>query len=391
MAAATNWWRRFSARDLQKSTAAKAASSASYVYSIGTPVWTPRRYDRMAEEAYMRNVVAFRSVSMIAEAAASVNWRVMNGENSAVEHPALGLIKNPNPVFDASSLIESMVSHRLISGNAYLLATGDKMPLELHLLRPDSVQVIAGDSMMPKAYRYNHSKGYTDIAVDRITGASRMLHWKKFHPLDAWYGMSPVEAAAYSIDQHNQAGEWNQALLQNGARPSGALVVKGEGSSGFLSENQYQRLREQVDSQFSGASNAGRPLLLEGGLDWKEMSISPKDMDFLNTKHSAARDIALAFGVPPQLLGIPGDNTYSNLQEARLALWEQTILPLLDSLGRSLTRWLLPMYGNSTLRFDYDRDAISALTSRRDAYWARINAATFLSDEEKKKLLGGYF
>lgn len=387
MTSAKKWWQRRAVSKGNVLPEAKSASPASYIYTVGNPVWTPRRYDRMAEEAYMRNVIAFRSVSMVAEAAGGVSWRALDAKGQSIDHPALKLISHPNPSADASSLIEAMVSHRLIGGNAYLLATGDKAPLELHLLRPDAVQVIAGNNGMPKAYRYNNAGGHTDFAVNSVSGTSRVLHWKRFHPLDQWYGLSPVEAAAYSIDQHNQAGEWNQALLQNGARPSGALVVKGEGASGFLSETQYQRLREQVDSQFSGSANAGRPLLLEGGLDWKEMSVSPKDMDFINTKHSAARDIALAFGVPPQLLGIPGDNTYSNLQEARLALWEQTILPLLDNLARSFTRWLLPMYGKNGFTLDYNRDSISALTPRRDAYWARISAATFLSDEEKKKLL----
>ncbi|WP_458694298.1 phage portal protein [Wolbachia endosymbiont (group A) of Andrena hattorfiana] len=138
--------------------------------------------------------------------------------------------------------------------------------------------------------------------------------------MNDWYGLSPIEAAAYSIDQYNQAGAWNQAMLQNGARPSGAIVVKSakDGSGGSLSQEQYQRLKEQINDHYSGSVNAGRPILLEGGLEWKEMSLSPRDMDFIESKHSSARDIALAFGVPPQLLGIPGDNTYSKLVEARL-------------------------------------------------------------------------
>jgi HK97 family phage portal protein len=227
-----------------------------------------------------------------------------------------------------------------------------------------------------------------DIAVDPISGQSRILHLKSFHPLDDWYGMSPMEAAAYSIDQHNQCGAWNQALLQNGARPSGALMVKsGEGQSGTLTETQYTRLKAQLDEQFSGAINAGRPLLLEGGLEWKEMSLSPRDMDFISIKHSSARDVALAFGVPPQLLGIPGDNTFSNMQEARLALWEQTIIPLLTSVTDALNNWLVPMF-DGALKLSLDADAIPALAAKRDAYWDRISKADFLSDDEKRKLLG---
>ena len=261
-------------------------------------------------------------------------------------------------------------------------------PLELHVLRPDRIAVIPGAGGIPKAYRYTIDARSIDIPVDAISGQSRVLHVKTFHPLDDWYGMSPVEAAAYSIDQHNQCGAWNQALLQNGARPSGALLVKaGDGQAGTLSESQYQRLKVQLDDQFSGSINAGRPLLLEGGLEWKEMSMSPRDMDFLNIKHSSARDIALAFGMPPQLLGIPGDNTYANLKEARVALWEQTILPLLETVTDALNNWLVPMF-DTGLSLMLDQDAIPILAEKRDAYWARIAQADFLSADEKRKLLG---
>src|SRR5690606_22727331 len=149
----------------------------------------------------------------------------------------------------------------------------------------------------------------------------------------------------------------------------------------------YTRLKHQVDEQFSGAINAGRPMLLEGGMDWKEMSLSPRDMDFIDAKHSSARDIALAFGVPPQLLGIPGDNTFSNLAEARVSLWEQTILPLLEQITSALNQWLVPHFGQDLL-LTYDEEQISALAPRRAEVWKRIGAAEFLNEEEKRRMLG---
>ncbi len=85
---------------------------------------------------------------------------------------------------------------------------------------------------------------------------------------------------------------------------------------GNLTGEQFERLQARAGAGFQGANNAGRPLLLEGGLDWKPLSLSPKDMDFIEAKNASAREIALAFGVPPMLLGIPGDNTYANYQEA---------------------------------------------------------------------------
>ncbi len=369
-------------------------STTAYMIPAGQPVWTRRDIAKFADEGYRRNVIAHRSVAMIATAAASVPWKLTERKARSSRvlemHPLLTLLSNPNPLQGGTELCEALFAHRLIAGNAYLHAIGprDGAPLELHILRPDRVAIIPASGGIPKAYRYTIDNRAVDVPVDPISGQSRILHFKTFHPLDDWYGLSPMEAAGYSIDQHNQCSAWNQALLQNGARPSGALMVKAEqGQPGMLSETQYGRLKSQLDEQFSGAVNAGRPLLLEGGLEWKEMSLNPRDMDFINIKHSSARDIALAFGVPPQLLGIPGDNTFSNLKEARMALWEQTILPLLHSVTDALNNWLVPMF-DSSLTLSLDQDAIPIFAEKRDAYWERISKADFLSADEKRKLLG---
>ncbi|MDE3016054.1 MAG: phage portal protein [Pseudomonadota bacterium] len=368
----------------------------SYMVIPGQPVWMDRNYFQFALEAYVKNVIAHRAMSTVAGAAASVKFRLYTSDENCArceitQHPVLDILKKPNPGQAMGEFFQALYQYRLISGNAFVQAVGPMSapPAELHLLRPDRMAVIAGKGCMPGGYRYTVNGQYTDYPVDRITGRSPILHLKNFHPLNDWYGLSPVEAAAYSIDQHNQAGAWNQALLQNGARPSGALVVRADGSGGggVLSEDQYNRVRMQIDEQFTGAVNAGRPLLLEGGLDWKEMSISPKDMDFVQAKNASARDIALAFGVPPQLLGIPGDNTYSNLQEARLALWEQTVVPLLKVTADALNGWLLPMFG-SGLELCPDTDNITALAVRNQAIWDRVEKATFLTDDEKRAAVG---
>ncbi|WP_249549121.1 phage portal protein, partial [Anaplasma phagocytophilum] len=215
-----------------------------------------------------------------------------------------------------------------------------------------------------------------------------LLHLKNFHPLNDWYGLSPIEAASYSIDQHNQAGAWNQAMLQNGARPSGALVVNNkDGRNNSLSAEQYQRLKSQIETFYSGQKNSGRPILLEGGLEWKEMSLTPKDMDFIESKNISSREIALAFGVPPQLIGIPGDNTYSNLSEARLSLWEQTVIPQLESILSHFNSWLVPCFGNN-LFLSYDKESISALTEKRQRLWQYVQNASFMTINEKRSAFG---
>lgn len=388
-------WLKQPAYPVAETKASKPALQA-YLHNPGQAVWSERRYQPFADEGFVKNVIAHRAIALIASGAASVGFKLFdcssdNHQRCAVpQHPLLALLKAPQSGLSGASFIEALISYRLISGNAYLLAVGpdDEAPQELHLLRPDRMSVLAGSNGYPNAYRHNIGNHHMDYPIHPVTGRSRVMHLKAFHPLNDYYGLSPMEAAAYSIDMHNQANGWNQSLMQNSARPSGALIVKGQGDApGRLSEDQYYRIKQQVDEQFSGAANAGRPLLLEGGLDWKEMGLSPKEMDYIQAKNSAARDIALAFGVPPQMLGIPGDNTYSNLAEARLALWEQTILPLMQQLCDGLSAWLLNYYP-ANLELALNTDGISALSLRQEKLWERAEKASFLSEDEKREMVG---
>jgi len=185
---------------------------------------------------------------------------------------------------------------------------------------------------------------------------------------------------------HNSANQWNKALLDNSARPSGALVYSSkEGAN--LSEEQFARLKAELEEGYTGAKRAGRPLLLEGGLDWKAMGYSPRDMDFVDGRNSAARDIALAFGVPPMLLGIPGDNTYSNYAEANRAFTRQTVLPLINRVLDAFSAWLQPRFG-ADLNIAIDQDRVEGLSQERNAVWERMGNAEFLSDAEKRQAVG---
>src|SRR6185295_19567189 len=201
----------------------------------------------------------------------------------------------------------------LLAGNAYVEAVavdseGRRDVRELHVLRPDRMKLIPGADGWPEIYEYTVAGRH--VRFDQAAALPPILHLTLLHPLDDHYGLAPLEAAAVAVDTHNAAAKWNKALLDNAARPCGALVFTGADGA-VLADEQFQRLKRELDEEYAGARNAGRPLVLEGGLDWKSMSLSPKDMDFMDAKHTAAREIALAFGVPPQLLGIPGDNNYS--------------------------------------------------------------------------------
>jgi HK97 family phage portal protein len=358
--------------------------------SPGRARWTPRDYAALAREGFVCNAIVHRAVKLVAENAASCCWLLYEGAVERERHALIDLIARPNPRQDGVALFEALYAYLLLAGNAYVEAValaGERghEVRELYALRPDRMRVVPGPDGWAEAYDYT-AAGRTVRFDQNTPPVAPILHLTAFNPLDDHYGLSPLEAAAVAVDTHNAAAKWNKALLDNAARPSGALVYSGpEGS--VLSDSQFERLKRELEDTYQGAVNAGRPLLLEGGLDWKAMSLSPKDMDFMETKHTAAREIALAFGVPPMLLGIPGDNTYSNYQEANRVFWRSTVLPLAGRVGAALTQWLAPVFG-SELRLAVDTDRIEALSADRAALWQRVTKAPFLTLNEQRAAVG---
>ncbi|MDD3370685.1 MAG: phage portal protein [Alphaproteobacteria bacterium] len=357
----------------------------------GQPKWTPRRMASFAEEGFRKNVIAYRCVMHIATAAAAVPFILYDADgNELADHPLLTLLAHPNPLQDGITFLENLHANLQIFGNAYIEAVrpaSESAPTELYALRPDRMKVIPGPTGLPEGYQYSVNGQTTTWPADPLTGRSNVLHIKQYHPLDDWYGLAPMEAALQSIDQHNASGAWNQALLNQGARPSGALVYAPKDGPATLSDDQLQRLREEMGQLYQGERNAGRPLILEGGLEWREMSLSPKDMDWLSGRNNAARDIALAFGVPAQLIGVPDAQTYANVEQARMAFYEETVLPQIGKVVAALDRWLCPMYADEPA-LDFDPDSISALTEKRQTQWNKIQSADFLTTNEKREAAG---
>ncbi|MEM6664582.1 MAG: phage portal protein [Pseudomonadota bacterium] len=356
-------------------------------HGTGRAVWSSRDQRTLARTGYEENAIGFRAVRMVAEAAAAIPLILSENGARLTEHPVLRLLDQPNPGQDGRTLLEALYGHLLLSGNAYVeaAAVGSLgMPHELHVLRPDRMRVVPGPDGWPMAYEY--AVGGKKHRWSMESEVRPILHLKGFHPQDDHYGMSPLEAAAHAVDIHNAAGRWSKALLDNAARPSGAIVFAG-GDGGTMTEEQYDRLTREIEENHAGAVNAGRPMLLEGGLDWRPMGFSPSDMEFLQTKNAAAREIALACGVPPMILGLPGDNTYANYQEANRAFYRQTVVPLVQKTASALAGWLNDAPGLD-VHLAADLDAVPALAPEREALWKRVSDADFLDEAEKRLMLG---
>lgn len=374
-----------SARGDVEAVKASATGPVIAYHSSGRVAWSPRDSVSLTKAGFSGNPVGFRAVKLIAEAAAALPLILQDADRRYDTHPVLALLARPNAAQGRADLFEALYGQLLLNGNAYLEAVGEGFPLELHALRSDRMSIVPGADGWPIAYEYAVGGRKHRFAAGEAL--SPICHIKSFHPHDDHYGLTPLQAAATALDVHSSATRWSKALLDNAARPSGAIVYKGADGQGQMAPDQYDRLVSEMELHHQGARNAGRPMLLEGGLDWKPMGFSPSDMEFQKTKEAAAREIATAFGVPPMLLGIPGEATYANYQEAHRAFYRLTVLPLAGKVCQALTAWLAAFEGED-FELKPDLDQVSALSAEREAQWARVAAADFLTDQEKRRLLG---
>lgn len=337
----------------------------------------PFEYAGAVRRAYLENPVAQRAVRLVAESIGGAPLKPLDARLAAL-------------LTDTSAgqpLLETLAAHLLLHGNAYVQILKDALgqPVELFALRPERVSVVPGEDGWPLAFGYEVGGRRITIPALDEDAAPNLVHIRHFHPADDHYGAGCLAAADQAVATHNAAAEWNRQLLENAARPSGALVY-GSDDGAALSGEQFERLKAELSGAFAGSANAGRPMLLEGGLTWQAMAMSPADMDFATLKAAAARDIALAFGVPPMLLGLPGDATYANYREANRALWRLTLLPLAGKILAALAEGLAPWFPDAAPQVDLDR--VPALAEDRERLWTQVSAASFLSDDEKRALLG---
>jgi HK97 family phage portal protein len=365
-----NWFGR-------KAAQGAARPALSRVYGAWSAP-APLSWEAQVWAGYLGNAIVQRSVRLVAEAAGAAPV--------AASDPALAALVTATS--GGQGLVETLAAQLLLHGNGYvqILPDAEGEPSELFALRPERVSVELDNNGWPVAYAYRVLDRVTHLWAEDGRGHTAIMHLKAINPLDDHAGLGCIGAASGPVAIHNAATTWNKALLDNAARPSGALVYESGKDGAVLSAEQFARLKAEMEAAFAGAINAGKPMLLEGGLKWQSLSMTPAEMDFVALKASAAREIALAFGVPPMMLGLPGDNTYANYREANKALWRQTILPLMAKILGGIAQGLRPAFPGLELSVDLDK--VPELADERTALWERVSGAGFLSDEEKRAMLG---
>jgi len=375
--------RLFSRKPEVKANPAYRAILSSY--GTGTPIWTPRDYGNLTRAGYQSCATVFACVSKIAKGASRIGWilgkRQSGGEIDEIEeHPLLDLLAKPNETEGGSRLTEKLLSFLLLAGNSYVLKVQgvQSMPPQfLYALRPDRMKVVAGTWKEPVA-RYEYSPG---AKVEKFETRD-VLHIREFHPTNDFYGLSRLEVAARAIDISNKSMEWNKKLLDNDMRPSGIIALDPP-----LMEEQFNLFVTKFNEQYMGYGKAGSVPIFNGGVAWQATGLNPKDIDWTVGQREIMRQICTIFDVCSQLLGDTENTTYSNMQEARKALYMEAILPLMDLYRDELNYWLVPLYGDG-LYLDYDRDKIEALQEDQAQQYAYIAAADWLTVNEKRDATG---
>lgn len=374
------------------------SSSIGFLTQGFSAIWSKINPQSLINVGYKSNVIVFRCISLISRAAARVPLVVFRGsEDKRGEkidnHWLVDLVNNPNPKTDKTMLIEAVLSFQQITGNAFLEAVtidSDRRISELWVLPSQHMTIRHQNSAMPTAYEL-HVNGKKIVFPIDMNGKSDIVQFRYFNPNDMFLGMSPMEPALKSVDQHNKSGEFNAALLDNQATPSGAFIYSPKNGTDILQDKQFNRLKKEMAENMQGTSNAGIPLVLDGGLDWKQMGLSPvTDLGLIPSKRMTANEIAMAYHVPVNFVGDTTASTFNNIAEAKLELYEQAVLPNLEQFCRVMTKFA-KMFDPGDWFLWYDEDAIEALEPRRAIKFDRAVkgiAGALLSPNEGREMIG---
>ena len=405
------WGRRqYSDGELNRlaNTMLEQQKHALYAANIGALVkGNPQRSNRdpaqYAHEGYKLNSVAYTCIQRIAKTFGTIKWQIVTNEDEPKpikNHPLAPLLRKPNSQLRGMAFFEAFAVYFWLFGQGYIDATTfSKAITELWLPKPFRVEAVPGEFGIPKAYVHTVNSqpkrwvfdmnGLPDLG--RSDG-HMLMHSRTANPTsDAgadWYGMSPAEAAAYAIDQHNAGSQHNKALLDNGMSPSGVFTYEPPLDSGLeasMSQDSYDRLKTLLREKQQGSSNAGNNLVLDGYLKYQQLGITPKDGDFNETMKAVAREICNVYGVPFVLV-VEGQSTYNNVREARLELATETVLPFAWRFASDFSAFVQVIYPD--IQVVPDPFSIPAMQEHAIEVAVKVDSITHITPNEKRRLSG---
>lgn len=348
--------------------------------------WASKDWRSYAKEGFSQNPTIYRCINLVATNAASVKPKVkVNGEY-VEQHPLLDLLKKPNPITGGQEFRVEAYAWALLTGNIFTERKEvNGRVTELFNYQPYNMEIDRSsvNREIPLAYWTNkNANGGRRWEVDPNTGDCDLMHLAIFNPMhDAGFmGLSPLAAAAMAGDQLNASSKWRYNMLKNDCKPSMAIIGKK------ATPEQVKQIENKLEKK-KGFLNAGKHLFMGGEVEIKPLSLTPKDADYLAGSKFNKQEICEVYGVPTQLLGIEGSQTYANFEEARYALYLLTVLPLVDLYFDELNRWIAPIYGEN-VEICYDKSQIDALDYVRQRKVEKLLESKILTINEKRDLVG---
>jgi HK97 family phage portal protein len=306
-----------------------------------------------------RKVDAAAKIPFIVEEKRGDNWE------RAENHPLEQLLREPNQHLTGKKLIELLVYHLELGGEAYWhIVTARGAPVELWSLMPDQVKPI------PSSLNFLDGFEYTIGNKKQILEPQYVAQFLYTDPSSFYRGLSPLKAVAQAVDTDLDAVKFNRVAMQNRSITDGVFSTNQ-----VLSKEQWELIRKQIKEQHTTPDNARTPWVLGAGMNWQQMT-NTLEMDFLQSRPFTRDEIYTAFRVPV-ILDNPTSATFANMDTAKSIFWSDTMLPLLTDICSSITFALVPWFGAdaSTLRVSPDLSDVEEL---KQSYQSRVVTASIL-------------
>lgn len=263
------------------------------------------------------------------------------------DNQLLDLIERPNPYMAEGEFITALFTYLELKGDCFILLVGNKgenqAPKELYFLNPDRVQIVPHPTEYIAGYVYE-----VDGQLFRYYPWD-IIHIKYFNPNNEYYGQSPLDAMEDTLISERNAILYNASFYKNQSVPTGILQVDHE-----LTDDAFKRLKRQWRQAMEGVLNAHKTAILEEGMDYKILSMSQKEAEFIQSRNMNRSEILAAFGVPPVIAGLETLN-YATAQIQERIFWAKTIKPKMTRVLQQLNAKLSPLFGEGLmLRGDWD-------------------------------------
>jgi HK97 family phage portal protein len=324
------------------------------------PMWPTWDTESAVEHGLMSSGWVYTCAQKNANAIGSVPWEAQQWDGSSWVHqprsPLQILINNPNPFWSLQHLMMLMSLELDVAGNTVLckvrvdLPGFEGIPANLFTLRPNRIAPVPSQDI--------HNLGFIVGTADgrrHFVGASDVVHIQQPNPLNPYWGLSPLKAASQQVAIDRESAKWQRHTLSNLMVPPGMFVSKHP-----MTQEVFEDAKERLLEEYQASENARRPMLLGTDVEWKQLSMTPQELDFLESNRSNAESICAIMGVPAPIAGILQDANYANIRTAREIWWEDTLIPRLGIISGGLTRGVAHEFGRDW-RLVPDTKAVAAL------------------------------